>query len=179
MDYRDTAYRIALEEGVDPDLFMRLISAESSFNPNAVSSAGAYGLAQLMPGTAADLGVDPTDPVQNLRGGARYLRQQIDKFGDTSLALAAYNAGPGNVSKYGGIPPFEETQNYVNKIMGGYSDTRVLEGRPQAGPHEEEEFARGYEPRDALADLYAMQREQVQPTDLYNPYEIAQRFQLK
>jgi len=179
MDYRDTAYRIALEEGVDPDLFMRLISAESSFNPNAVSSAGAYGLAQLMPGTAADLGVDPTDPVQNLRGGARYLRQQIDKFGDTSLALAAYNAGPGNVSKYGGIPPFEETQNYVNKIMGGYSDTRVLEGRPQASPQEEEEFARGYEPRDALADFFATQREQVQPTDLYNPYEIAQRFQLK
>ena len=179
MDYRDTAYRIALEEGVDPDLFMRLISAESSFNPNAVSTAGAYGLAQLMPGTAADLGVDPTDPVQNLRGGARYLRQQIDKFGDTSLALAAYNAGPGNVSKYGGIPPFEETQNYVNKIMGGYSDTRVLEGRPQAAPQEEEEFARGYEPRDALADFFATQREQVQPTDLYNPYEIAQRFQLK
>lgn len=179
MDYRDTAYRIALEEGVDPDLFIRLVTAESAFNPSARSPAGAFGLAQLMPGTAAELGVDPEDPVQNLRGGARYLRQQIDRFGDTSLALAAYNAGPRNVSKYGGIPPFEETQNYVNKIMGGYSDTRVLEGRPQATPQEEEEFARGYEPRGALADFFATQREQVQPTDLYNPYEIAQRFQLK
>ena len=179
MDYRDTAYRIALEEGVDPDLFIRLVTAESAFNPSARSPAGAFGLAQLMPGTAAELGVDPEDPVQNLRGGARYLRQQIDRFGDTSLALAAYNAGPGNVSKYGGIPPFEETQNYVNKIMGGYSDTRVLEGRRQVTPQEEKEFARGYEPRDALTDFYAMQREQVQPADLYNPYEIAQRFQLK
>ncbi len=179
MDYRDTAYSIALEEGIDPDLFIRLITAESSFNPNARSPKGAFGLTQLMPGTAAELGVDSADPVQNLRGGARYLRQQLDRFGDTSLALAAYNAGPGSVRKYGGIPPFEETQNYVNKIMGGYYDQRVLEGRPQAARQEDEQFAGGYEPRDALADFFAMQEEQVQPTDLYNPYEIAERFQLK
>lgn len=179
MDYRDAAYRIALEEGVDPDLFIRLVTAESSFNPNAVSPAGALGLAQLMPGTAADLGVDLEDPMENLRGGARYLRQQMDRFGDPSLALAAYNAGPGNVSKYGGIPPFKETQNYVNKIMGGYSGTRVLEKRPQSPAQDDGSFAMGYKPRDALSDFYAMQDQQAQPTDLYNPYEIFQRFKLK
>ena len=82
MDYRALAAQIAEEEGVDPALFTRLIEAESSFRPDVTSSAGAYGLAQLMPGTAAELGVDPSDPIQNLRGGARYLRQQLDRFGD-------------------------------------------------------------------------------------------------
>ena len=118
MDYRALAAQIAEQEGVDPSLFTRLVNQESRFKPNAVSSAGAMGLAQLMPGTARDLGVDPNDPVQNLTGGARYLRQQMDKFKDPRLALAAYNAGPGNVQKYGGVPPFKETQNYVAKILG-------------------------------------------------------------
>jgi hypothetical protein len=119
--YRTLTRQIAEMEGVDPDLFELVIGQESNFRPDARSPAGAIGLAQLMPGTASDLGVDPTDPVDNLRGGARYLRQQIDAFdGDIGLALAAYNAGPGNVRKYGGIPPFRETENYVSTILGKY-----------------------------------------------------------
>jgi len=118
MDYRALAAQIAEQEGVDPSLFTRLVQQESAFRPDAKSPVGAMGLAQLMPGTARDLGVDPNDPVQNLTGGARYLRQQMDKFKDPRLALAAYNAGPGNVQKYGGVPPFKETQNYVAKILG-------------------------------------------------------------
>lgn len=118
MDYRAEAIAAAQRNGVDPNLFLRLVGQESGFNSGAVSPKGATGLAQLMPGTAAGLGVDPTDPLQNLEGGARYLRQQMDEFGDPALALAAYNAGPGAVRKYGGIPPYAETQNYVRSIMG-------------------------------------------------------------
>ena len=125
MDYRALAAQIAQQEGVPTDLFLRLVNQESGFQPDVTSSAGAYGLTQLMPGTAGDLGVDPRDPVQNLTGGARYLRQQLDRFGTPELALAAYNAGPGNVSKYGGIPPFEETQNYVRAILGGSAPAQV------------------------------------------------------
>jgi hypothetical protein len=124
------ARRIAQEEGIDPDLFERLVRQESGFQPSVVSSAGAIGLAQLMPGTARELGVDPLDPEQNLRGGARYLRQQMDTFGDTRLALAAYNAGPGRVREYGGVPPFAETQNYVQILMGEGDDYRRLQATP-------------------------------------------------
>lgn len=119
VDYRQAARDAARRYGVPEDLFMRVIQQESGFRPDVTSPAGAYGLAQLMPGTAADLGVDPKDPLQNLDGGARYLRQQLDAFGDPALALAAYNAGPGRVRQYNGIPPFEETQNYVQRILGG------------------------------------------------------------
>ena len=119
VDYRQAARDAARRYGVPEDLFMRVIQQESGFQPDVTSPAGAYGLAQLMPGTAADLGVDPRDPLQNLAGGARYLRQQLDAFGDPALALAAYNAGPGRVRQYNGIPPFEETQNYVQRILGG------------------------------------------------------------
>jgi hypothetical protein len=123
MDLRAEAIKAAQSAGIDPDLFLRLVQQESAFNPAAVSPVGATGLAQLMPATAQELGVDPNDPIQNLQGGARYLRQQLDAFGgDPSLALAAYNAGAGNVRKYGGIPPFKETRNYVARIMGGTGD---------------------------------------------------------
>jgi len=119
MDYRQLAYQTAQRYGIDPDLFVRQIQAESSFRPDAVSAAGAIGLGQLMPSTAKELGVDPNDPVQNLEGAARYMRQQLDRFGDPALALAAYNAGPDRVVKANGIPNIKETQNYVAKILGG------------------------------------------------------------
>lgn len=119
MDLRQIAIAEAQKVGLDPQLFLRVIGQESAWKPGARSPKGAVGLAQLMPTTARELGVDPTDPVQNLRGGATYLKQQLDRFGDPALALAAYNAGPGNVQKYGGIPPFQETQDYVKKILGG------------------------------------------------------------
>lgn len=104
---------------LDPALIRAVIKQESNFNPGAVSYAGAGGYMQLMPDTAEELGVtDVFDARQNIFGGAKYLRKQIDKFGDYRHALAAYNAGPGNVRKYGGVPPFKETQNYVNKVLG-------------------------------------------------------------
>ena len=120
MDYRQEARRIAREIGIDPDLFVRMIQRESNFDPTAVSPKGAIGLGQIMPGTAGDLGIDPKDPIQNLTGAARYFKQQLDAFGNPMLALAAYNAGPGRVRQYGGIPPFQETQKYVQDIMQGY-----------------------------------------------------------
>jgi soluble lytic murein transglycosylase-like protein len=109
----------ASANGIDPALLKGLVSQESGFNPNARSGAGAVGLTQLMPGTAAALGVtNPLDPAQSLQGGAKYLREQLDRFGgDEKLALAAYNAGPGAVQKYGGVPPYAETQNYVTSVM--------------------------------------------------------------
>ncbi len=119
-DLKAQATQIAEKFGLDPALFQALIQQESAFNPSAVSSAGALGLTQLMPKTAKSLGVtNPLDPIQNMEGGAKYLSQLLKQFnGDRKLALAAYNAGPGAVSRYGGIPPFKETQTYVNKILG-------------------------------------------------------------
>lgn len=109
----------ATKYGIDPALLAGLVKQESGFNPSARSSAGASGLTQLMPGTARELGVtDPTDPVQALEGGAKYLRQQLDRFGgDERLALAAYNAGPGAVQRFGGVPPYAETQHYVKTVL--------------------------------------------------------------
>ncbi len=115
--YVSMARRMAQRHQIPEALFLRLIHQESRWNPNAVSPKGAIGLAQLMPDTARGLGVNPHEPSQNLEGGARYLSTQYKRFRSWSLALAAYNAGPQAVERYGGIPPYQETQNYVRIIM--------------------------------------------------------------
>ncbi|MCL3880693.1 lytic transglycosylase domain-containing protein [Marivita sp. GX14005] len=116
--YLGMARNAARRHGIPEDLFLRLVQRESGFNPGARSHKGAIGLAQLMPGTARLLRVDPNDPEQNLDGGARYLKQQFRKFGNWPHALAAYNAGPGAVLKHKGIPPYRETRDYVKAIWG-------------------------------------------------------------
>lgn len=122
----------AKKHGIDPALLAGLVKQESGFNPTAGSPAGARGLTQLMPGTAAGLGVtDVLDPIQNLDGGAKYLRQQLDAFGgDVTRALAAYNAGPGAVQRYGGVPPYAETQNYVRIVQANAAQYRAAGGTP-------------------------------------------------
>ena len=116
--YHGMAREAAQRHGIPEGLFLRLVQQESGWNPSAKSHKGAVGLAQLMPATAARLKVDATDPYENLDGGARYLKSQYRAFGNWGLALAAYNAGPGAVIKYGGIPPYAETRNYVKVIAG-------------------------------------------------------------
>lgn len=117
-EFLPSARAAAQRHNIPVDLFLRLVDQESRWNPGAVSSVGARGLAQLMPETAVLLGVNPDDPQQNLDGGARYLRMMFDHFGDWRLAVAAYNAGPGAVERHNGIPPFDETTQYVRIVMG-------------------------------------------------------------
>jgi soluble lytic murein transglycosylase-like protein len=116
----------ARANGLDPALLAGLIKQESGFNPNAGSGAGARGLTQLMPATAAALGVtNVLDPQQSIEGGAKYLKRQLDAFGgDVTKALAAYNAGPGAVKRYGGVPPYAETQNYVRAVQANAASFR-------------------------------------------------------
>jgi soluble lytic murein transglycosylase-like protein len=111
----------ALRQGIPPALVKAVIAAESAFDSRAVSRKGAQGLMQLMPATAASLGVaDPFEPGQNVAGGTSYLKAMIDRYGDLSRAIAAYNAGPGAVDRYGGIPPYRETQAYVDRVLTYY-----------------------------------------------------------
>ncbi|MCE8539460.1 lytic transglycosylase domain-containing protein [Ruegeria pomeroyi] len=117
-EYLQMARDAARRHNIPEDLFLRLVQQESGWNPHAKSHKGALGLAQLMPGTARALGVDPGDPYENLDGGARYLSRQYRKFKSWRLALAAYNAGPEAVEKYGDVPPYDETKNYVKVIWG-------------------------------------------------------------
>jgi soluble lytic murein transglycosylase-like protein len=117
MKYRNEVIAAANRYGVPPLLALAVMRQESKGRQDAVSGKGATGLMQLMPATAKELGVDPTDPLQNIDGGVRYLAKQLKTFGSTDLALAAYNAGPGRVRQFKGIPPYAETQNYVKRIM--------------------------------------------------------------
>lgn len=118
--FADLIETVALKHGVDPELVHAVVLAESNYQPRAKSPVGARGLMQVMPATAKDLGINNLyDPQNNLEAGVRYLKFLLARF-DLKRAIAAYNAGPANVRKYGGIPPFEETQNYVKKVSGTY-----------------------------------------------------------
>lgn len=136
--YQEIIDRAAAEHGLDPKLLHALVATESAYRPQAVSPAGAGGLTQLMPDTARELGVrDRWDPEENVRGGARYLAQQIVRFQDLRLALAAFNAGPARVARLGRVPEIRETQNYVRSVLdcylalaAGRSVTNAVQCRP-------------------------------------------------
>jgi soluble lytic murein transglycosylase-like protein len=125
-EYDDLIDETARDYRLPPALVKAVIAAESAFDPDAISRKGAQGLMQLMPQTAASLGVDdPLEPASNVRGGAGYLRSMIDRYGDLSRALAAYNAGPSAVDRYGGVPPYRETRDYVDRVLTYYRSYHV------------------------------------------------------
>lgn len=162
MDLRKVVPAIAQQEGVDPALLARVVNTESGGNLTARSPKGAYGPAQLMPGTARDMGVNINDPVDNIRGGARYLKQQMDRFKDPALALAAYNAGPGAVARAGGIPNNGETPGYVSKVMGqpqGSDDIFGFSGQGAPAPQK----------GGSSDDIFAMKPSQVAPAAAPQP----------
>lgn len=116
-EFKDVISSAASENGIDMNLIKAVIAAESAGKPDAVSNAGAKGLMQIMDGTANELGIENVfNPIENIQGGSKYLKNMIDKFGNLDLGLAAYNAGAANIDKYGGIPPFPETQSYIKKV---------------------------------------------------------------
>jgi hypothetical protein len=164
MDYRQAAIDAARKYGIDPDMFVRLIQQESSFRPNVVSPKGAIGLGQLMPATAQELGVDPTDPLQNLEGAAKYFSQQLKRFGSPELALAAYNAGPTRVAKLGRVPNIAETQNYVKTILGeGQTTMATPFDRAREEELRQQMLATGMAPRTApRAPLSALRQDRPQ-----------------
>lgn len=127
-DYDGMITEAAKKHGVEESLVRAVIRQESAFNPKATSSCGAQGLMQLMPDTAKELGcTDGYDPYQNIMAGTKYLRQLLDRFdGNMTKAIAGYNAGPGAVEKYGGLPPFTETQDYVAKVLGNYRNYKGM-----------------------------------------------------
>lgn len=119
-DYAELFAAAGARHGVDPALLRAVAEVESGFDPSAVSSAGAQGLMQFMPATAAEFGVEPFDPASAIDGAARYLAAEFDRFGDPDLAIAAYNAGAGAVRRHGGVPPFAETEAYVQKVRSAW-----------------------------------------------------------
>ena len=164
MDYRQAARDAARKYGIDPDMFLRPIQQESRFRQDEVSPKGAIGLGQLMPATAKELGVDPTDPLQNLEGSARYLSQQLKRFGSPELALAAYNAGPTRVARLGRVPNIAETQNYVKTILGeGQTTMATPFDRAREEELRQQMLATGMAPRTApRAPLSALRQDRPQ-----------------